>query len=338
MVGGVVYYLAKPPSPTPQPLGKSLVSIVKGEDVNSMVSEALNLIGGIEHVVMPGDKVLIKPNFTWVGGARHPKGWRCSPQTEVEVAANTTDPEVIEALVRIVKDAGGKVIIGEGSGGCETLDAFTIVGVDAIAEKYGVKTVDLNRDECIKVEVPDPLILSEVWVPKTVREADVIISVPALKAWPLSGITVSLKNMIGTAPGNYYGWSKEMGNIEPGLPHGRLPEPTIDYTIVDLASVNRINLAVVDGLWGNEGTWTKGLKPVKMDVIIAGFDPVAVDSVSAMVMGFDPKKIRHLNLAREKYLGTNLLDEIIVKGRKIEEVRKYFEPPSGLEHIRYVGT
>lgn len=297
-----------------------------------MVGEALNLIGGIEQIVEPGDKVLIKPNFTWVGGAKKHRGGRWPSQTDIEDAANTTDPAVIDALINVVKKAGGEVVIGEGSGGCETLDALAIKGVDKIAEKYQVEIVDLNYDKCVSVKVPDYLILKEIWVPKTVREADVIISVPALKAWPLSGITVSLKNMIGTAPGKYYGWAKM------ALPHGELPEPAIDKTIVDLAYTNRINLVVVDGLWGNEGTWTEGLKPVKMDLIIAGFDPVAVDSVAAMVMGFDPKKIRHLNLAREKQLGTNLLDEIIVRGRSIGEVRRYFEPPSGLEYIRYVET
>ena len=300
--------------------------------MNDMVGEALNLIGGIEQIVEPGDKVLIKPNFTWVGGAKKHRGGRWPSQTDIEDAANTTDPAVIDALINVVKKAGGEVVIGEGSGGCETLDALAIKGVDKIAEKYQVEIVDLNYDKCVSVKVPDYLILKEIWVPKTVREADVIISVPALKAWPLSGITVSLKNMIGTAPGKYYGWAKM------ALPHGELPEPAIDKTIVDLAYTNRINLVVVDGLWGNEGTWTEGLKPVKMDLIIAGFDPVAVDSVAAMVMGFDPKKIRHLNLAREKQLGTNLLDEIIVRGRSIGEVRRYFEPPSGLEYIRYVET
>ncbi len=294
-----------------------------------MVKEAIQLIGGVEQVIKPGDKILIKPNYTWVGGAKRHSGGKCAPQTEVEDAANTTDPEVIDALIGVVKDAGGEVIVGEGSGGCETLDAFTLMGVDKIAESYEAEMVDLNYDKCVSAKVPDYLILKEIWVPKTVREADVIISVPALKAWPLSGITVSLKNMIGTAPGKYYGWAKM------ALPHGELPEPTIDKTIVDLAFMNRINLCIVDGLWGNEGTWTKGLKPVKMDLVIAGFDPVAVDSISARVMGFDPEKIRHLNLARERKLGTNFLEEIIIKGESIEDVMKFFEPPSGLEYIVY---
>jgi len=311
----------------PRSDGRSPVSIVSGEDVEEMVAQALDLIGGAERVIERGDTALIKPNFTWVGGARNPSGGSAEAQTPVQVSANTTDPPVIEAVVKAVQAAGARVVIGEGSGGCETMDAFSITGVDEIASRYGAELVDLNRDESVKVRVPSPLILEELWVPKTVREADVIVSVPAFKAWPLSGITVSLKNMIGTAPGAHYGWAKS------GLPHGELPNPTIDQTIVDIANVNRINLVVVDALWGNEGTWSKGLKPVKMDLILAGFDPVAVDTVSASIMAFDPAKIRHLNLAAEKGLGTNRLEGIGVKGRPIEDVRRPFEPPEGLEHI-----
>jgi uncharacterized protein (DUF362 family) len=313
----------------PRPLvgGKPVVAVVQGENPAELLVEALNLLGGLGSIMKPGDRVLIKPNYTWVGGARHPKGWRLKPQTSLEVEANTTDPRLVEGLVVAVQEAGGIPVVGEGSGGCETLDAFRLRGLDRVAERLGFELVDLNRDEVVRVENEDLGVFHRYWVPRTVHEADVLISVPCLKAWPLTGITVGLKNLIGTAPGERYGWPKN------GLPHGNLPEPTIDRVIVDLAYINRINLVVVDGLWGVEGTWTKGIKPVKMDLLLAGFDPVATDAVAAAVMGFDPRRVRHLELARSKGLGTNRLEEVLVKGERLEAVARGFEPPEGLEHI-----
>lgn len=51
---------------------------------------------------------------------------------------------------------------------------------------------------------------------------------------------------------------------------------------------------VVDGIIGGEGNGPLAPKAVKSGVCIAGFDAVAVDTVSAVLMGFDPRRLKIL--------------------------------------------
>jgi len=93
--------------------------------------------------------------------------------------------------------------------------------------------------------------------------------------------------------------------------------------IADLASVLKPSLTVIDGIIAGEGGETDG-SPVKMDLVIAGTDPVAVDAVGAMVMSVSPTEVRHLVLAEKKGLGTFQPNRIEVVGEPIEKVRRKF--------------
>ena len=76
------------------------VSIVKCDgDIKRAVVEAVKLVGGIEKVVKPGEKVLLKPNLG------HPKHY---------LTGATTNPEIVEALIKLCYEAGAsKVYIAE---------------------------------------------------------------------------------------------------------------------------------------------------------------------------------------------------------------------------------
>ena len=63
---------------------------------------------------------------------------------------------------------------------------------------------------------------------------------------------------------------------------------------------------------------------MKMDLVIAGLDPVAVDTVGAAVMGFDPLKAKHIALAAEKGLGICDLDRTRILGAQIKDVKREF--------------
>jgi uncharacterized protein (DUF362 family) len=71
-----------------------------------------------------------------------------------------------------------------------------------------------------------------------------------------------------------------------------------------------------------EGRGPVNGKPVKMDLIIAGTDPVATDSTGCRVMGFDPHEIMHIRRAYEKGLGE--IDNVEVVGNKLEDVTRIF--------------
>ena len=104
------------------------------ERVESLVDEALKLLGGISQFVKPGSTVLIKPNQTVYYSAEE---------------GCTTDPLVVGALIRIVQRAGAaRVQIGESSGGFfSSLQCMSITGMAAVAEKEGAELIDLGSDE-----------------------------------------------------------------------------------------------------------------------------------------------------------------------------------------------
>jgi len=263
------------------------VAIVKGTNPQDMTVKALEMVNA-DKVLSEEKPILIKPNYI---NAKHPS------------TGITTDSRVIEGVVKFLKQHNAKeIIIGEGSGFADTFEAFQVAGVDAVAERWNVKLVDLNKDEFVEVRPPNPLALKKVKIAKTALEST-IISVPKLKPHRLARVTLSLKNM--------------MGAVTPkGAIHNHLSEK-----IVDLASIIKPSVAVIDGIIAGEGHETSG-NPVEMNLVIAGTDPVAVDAVGAAVMSIPPESVKHLRLAEEKGLGTCNLKEITVLGEPIEKVKK----------------
>jgi uncharacterized protein (DUF362 family) len=263
----------------------SLVSIVRGKNPQEITVEALEMANADEHLSV--DKsILIKPNFI---NARHPS------------TGITTDSRVVEGVVLYLKKHGFEdIIIGEGCGHSDTFRAFENAGIIDVAEKWGVSLVDLNKDEFITIELKNPLALKKVKVARTALEST-IISVPKLKLHRMTGVTLSIKNMMGAM-----------------TPKGSMHR-NLSRNIADLASIVKPSLAVVDGIIAGEGHETSG-NPVEMNLVIAGADPVAVDSVGSAVMGVSPDTVKHLQYAGQLGLGTCDLQDIEVVGELIETV------------------
>jgi uncharacterized protein (DUF362 family) len=271
----------------------SRVAIVKGTDPVETTVKALETIASdVESVLSVKKPILIKPNYL---NSKHPS------------TGITTDSRVIEGIVKFLKTRKtDEIIIGEGSGFADTFRAFEVAGVDAVAKKWNVKLVDLNKDEFVEVNPPNPLALKKVKVAKTALEST-IISVPKLKLHRIAAVTLSLKNMMGALASK--------GSMHTGT--------SLSENIADLASILKPSISVIDGIVAGEGHENSG-NPVEMNLVIAGTDPVAVDAVGAAVMGIPPTSVKHLVLAEKKGLGTCNLEQITVLGEPIEKVRKKF--------------
>src|SRR5437879_13909528 len=68
--------------------------------------------------------------------------------------------------------------------------------------------------------------------------------------------------------------------------------------------------------------------PIKLGVVIAVTDAVAVDAVAAAVMGFDPLRIGYLHYAQAAGLGVADLQTINIVRDPIEAVRRTLVPHS----------
>ncbi len=282
-------------------MGRASVVIVKGKDPRRMSGEALRLLKA-EDVFLPEDRVLIKPNCVV------PK----PPSSGV-----TTDARVVEGIIDFAKACGVvDITIGEGGNpGTET--AFEVTGLRAVATRQKVRLVNLNTDEGVDVTIPEGTALRRVRVARTVLESTCIVNVPKLKIHHMAQVTLAIKNLMGAIVGN----------------RGAIMHATIDEKLVDLASVIRPKLHVIDGLVGAEMDETHG-RPVPMDLLIAGRDVVAVDAVGAAVMGLDPQTVRHLRLAAARGLGVGDLKDIDVLGEPIHSVMKTFSQDLAVEKLK----
>jgi uncharacterized protein (DUF362 family) len=273
------------------PKGKAAVAITQNTDVRKAVKEAFQLIGGIEKAVRPGSKVLVKPNACLPA----------SPDSGV-----VTNFRVVEAIIREVKRVGGIPVVGESSikgtpPGTE--EALRASGIYGIAERLKAEVVNFDEDEELRVNIPKGRVLKNIGIAKTALECDVKISVPVLKFHGEARVTLSLKNMKGCLPGGNKVKTHNLG---------------LDQSIADYNTVLKPDVAVIDGTFA--GAWGKYPKPVRLNAIIASFDPVAADAVGSLILGVNPGEVKHIRYASEMGLGVSNLDCIEIVGVQLERI------------------
>jgi len=275
---------------------RSKVALVKRlghEATQEAVWRALDLIGAASYL-SPFASFLLKPNYI---------------VDKSPMSGLTTRPESLDGIITYLFQKVGKtpaqVLIGEGGEPSSTESAFTTCGARGLAEKHGVRLVNLNEDEKERVTLNGSLSLKEVNVARTARSVDCVISVPTLKTHHMAVTTLAMKNCMGCI-------------LPKGIMHSSLHKK-----IADLAGLINPRLSVIDGIVGAEGNEVSG-DPVLMDLIIAGADYVAVDTVGSAVMGYSAKECEYLQYGAEKGLGICNLSEIDILGVSIEDVKRKF--------------
>lgn len=303
----------------------SLIHVNGGslEDLEESLREAINFIGGIDYYIPPRSKILIKPNIV-----------------RNQEPPDTTDPAIVEALINIIKRKNPSVIwIADGSGEGNTLENFKSLGYLPVAERTGAILVDLNYGEMVNVSVQGGgVIFNSFLFNRIVMEADVFISLACMKTHNQAVVTLTMKNLIGIAPGSIYGYPPSPTKW---ILHEKAEEKGDQYmagVIVDLCRARKIDLAIIDGRTAMEGQGPHEGDPVKLDLLIVGADPVATDIVASAIMGFDPEKVPTLRLANQLGLGTNNLHEIEIKGERIEESCYPFKPAAGHGNFQLFST
>ncbi|UCH89573.1 MAG: DUF362 domain-containing protein [Thermoplasmata archaeon] len=270
----------------------AVVSLVRSKitdesKIEEMVRTVLEPLGGVEGFVSKGDRVVLKPNL--VTNRKYFTG-------------ATTDPLIVLALIHELKRIGvSDITVADGSWvGCPTERAFTATGLSGLCAREGVKLVNLQRDEYVSVKVSAGNELKgKVNIAKTVLDADKLINLPKLKAHAQTKLTLSLKNLKGCISDDE---KRRFHRID------------IDRAIAELNTVLSPDLIVLDGIVG-EMTAELGCDPIRLDTIVAGTDPVALDALCATMMGYDPHEIEHIVHAEELGVGKGLdTSKIELKG------------------------
>jgi uncharacterized protein (DUF362 family) len=149
---------------------------------------------------------------------------------------------------------------------------------------------DLNYEEVGKRENRGGYCsLREFYLPRSVLEADFVVSMPKMKTHHHVGVTASMKNLYGVLPGIKYGWPKNVLHY-----HG------IPQTVADIASSLPQTLAIIDGIDCMEGDGPILGSKKHMGLVVIGRNLPAADATAARIMGLVPERIDYLKLIADR--------------------------------------
>jgi uncharacterized protein (DUF362 family) len=277
--------------------GKHKVIIRKCPDyenpsrIRSIVAEGMEELGA-----KPYGKVLLKPNVVFA----HRRYSRFS----------YTHPAVIEALLDelAARPEVEKVIIGERTAiYMPTRYSFAVAGYSRFRRKPKVKFCFFDEDALVEVTFKKGSYHKSLRLPRTFVEADYKLYAPKLKHHMTSKLTCAIKLNIGVCD------QKE--RLDGHDYH-------LEDKIADLYEVGYPNLVVVDAvIIGQQCEMVA--KPLSFGVIMMGTSGVAVDSVAARLIGFDPNEIDHLRIARSRGWEPVSDDDIEIKSEvPLDELRE----------------
>ena len=198
--------------------------------------------------------------------------------------AINTHPLLVLAAAESFRRLGAKsVLVAEGPGHQrDTQLVLSQSGYQQSLRDEKIRFVDLNRDELIRTPLRASYTgMKDLWLPRTVLEADFLVSMPKIKAHHWSGVTLSMKNMFGVVPGARYGWPKNI-----------LHWKGIQESILDLCATVPIHFVIADGIVAMEGNGPLNGTPRPLGKIVLADDPVAADATCARLDGISSRPNR----------------------------------------------
>ncbi|MEM3165661.1 MAG: DUF362 domain-containing protein [Candidatus Methanomethylicia archaeon] len=271
------------------------VAIVKVDgDIQGAIRKSIELLGGLN--IQRNAKVVIKPNVCL---------WKNTDGMII------TDPRILEAVLKIVRKYTDKIIVVESdnnSGSAEKRVKKS--GIMEIIEKNNAEFINLSRDESEEHEVAG----FKIHIPKTVLNADYFINIPKIKTCNVKNLVISIamKNMFGILSDK-----KKMA----------LHEKLMDI-ILYINKIVKQDLIIVDGIIGMEGLGPVLGKPVNLNLIVSGLNPVTVDAVCCKIMEINPYAVEILWKAYKMGMGEIDMEKIDVLGENIENVKRKFARPT----------
>ncbi|MBO4511772.1 MAG: DUF362 domain-containing protein [Victivallales bacterium] len=278
--------------------------------VEAAVRNSLEPFGGMGAFVKPGQKVLLKVNLVAPS----------SPPLAV-----TTHPEVLRAVIRLVKEAGGIAFVGDGPGVGDTETAARVSGLTEVIDAEGASLLPFN-DVAI-YENLDNTIIKKLALTAHLKNMDVLITLPKLKTHCQMAFTGALKNQFGLIPG-----------AAKGQFHFRFQNrASLADLMIDINRTAHTALAIMDGIVGMEGPGPSGGTPRQIGAIISGPDLAAVDTVACDIIGLSPEEVPVSIAARRANYGATRLQDIEVFGASLEQLRipdfKLVKAPANIMQI-----
>jgi uncharacterized protein (DUF362 family) len=268
-------------------------------DISKVILEGMRELE-IGTAEIRGKRILLKPNLI---------------ETLSGVVHINTHPLMVRgAIEAFLKMGAASILVAEGPG--HSRDALLVLeesGMADVLQEDRIPFVDLNYDDALVLPNQGRHTrLASFILPQTLAQVDWIVSMPKMKTHHWAGVTLSMKNLFGVVPGNYYGWPKNV-----------LHFMGINRSIMDITATVRPHFTIVDGIVGMEGDGPIMGTPRHAGVIVMGRNLPAVDATCARIMGIDPMRIKYLAGAND-ILGPVTEDAIMQCGEKPSAVRSNF--------------
>ena len=323
--------------------------------------------GSLEAKIRPGSWVVIKPNIV---SLRPMRGYRTGDITDMRVTKAVIEYVARRSRAARITVAEGGSYRRPNDPAADSVTRQNGVHVDAATFDWGHEEfpgwagslsgmlsefgaafpnrkfdyIDLSYDAVRdpsgafrRIEVPRTArgvgafsLRPDYFVTNTIRNCDFLINVPVMKVHFHCGITVCLKNYVGTAPREAYATPGGFSNTLLHRDHS--VEDRIDPFIADLAAFHPPDYNVVDALRGLQHQEHNNGRPdqmVRTNAILAGEDTVAADALAAYLMGFNPGDIDFLHMAAQREMGVLDLDRAGVAGDDPASLLRTWSKPRG---------
>jgi uncharacterized protein (DUF362 family) len=283
-------------------IGKPVFSQQKGNydlvvttgDPAAATRKALDVLGGISRFVKKGQRVVLKPNMSF---------------TRTPEFGATTHPQVVATVAQVCMEAGAQQVL--------VLD-HTLHRAELCLERTGIREAckDIpgvhvlalqERKFFREIKIPQGRVLERVEVMKEVLDSPVLINIPVAKSHSATGVSMGIKGLMGII------WDREIFHSQVNM----------NQALADLATVIKPQLTILDATRALTSGGPGGPGEVtKPNLIIAGTDPIAVDSYGVTVapwygQSFKGRQVEHLLIAHQRGLGKIDTDQLRIFKEKV---------------------
>ena len=246
-----------------------MIVVNYGKEIAKTTYEALKA-SDIDTFLDVAFTVALKPNLVT---ARPPDG------------GATTHTEVLEGIIQYLRDYGiqNVKIIESSQVGESTKRAYKAAGYEALSARHKVPLIELKDDRTTRLTYKN----YSMDIYNQALNCDFLINVPVLKGHSQTRLTCCMKNLKGCIP---------------DTDKRRFHSQGIEGPVAALNALLKTGYCVVDGICGDL-SFEEGGNPIEANRVIAGRDPVTVDSYCAQLIGYNPDDIKHVAFARDWGLG-----------------------------------
>jgi uncharacterized protein (DUF362 family) len=272
------------------PVAGQTMSIVSGSARNQTVRKAVELLGGIDRFVKPGETVLLKPNVAFASPPR---------------ICATSHPDIISEITKLCYQAGARKVFVTDNPINDPTSCFELSGISAAAQKCGAEVILPRADYFRPLTLTGGKLIKN-WpvLYEPLKNIDKVIGIAVVKDHHRSGASMTMKNWYGLLGSGRNNFHQDINTI-----------------IVELAMLVRPTLVILDATEvmvsnGPTGGSSSDLK--QTNIMLAGCDQVAADSFGATLLNMKPASLPYLLKAESLGLGTTDFESLKPIFAKVE--------------------